>query len=115
MDYDEEVNECEIEELDDGDKLIKYKQDAEEWLKNKAQVHCARSIYKYILDREKWADNECIWWDAAQFIERKHGTMQSTQQVLSRAVECCPQSINLWLFAILSLNLASTLGIRTLI
>jgi len=89
----------------DFDILMKYKRDAEEWLTVKKQVHCARSIYAYILTKTEGkvggtvaAQSEQIWWDAAQ-LERAHGTKEQTESLLKRAVEHCPQSVNLWLLA----------------
>ena len=81
--------------------LMKYKSDAEEWLTVRKQVHCARSIYAYILSKSQQilgAQSEQIWWDAAQ-LERQHGTKEQTESVLQKAVEQCPQSVNLWLLA----------------
>lgn len=67
--------------------------DADECIAN-SSIHCARAIYAYALD--EFRNKKSIWLRAA-FLEKQHGTKESYDNMLERAVKACPREEKLWL------------------
>ena len=57
-------------------------------------IHCARAIYAYAIDVFK--NKKSIWLRAA-FLEKNHGSIESYDNMLERAVKACPREEKLWL------------------
>lgn len=57
-------------------------------------VECARAIYEHALSL--YPEKKSIWIDAAHF-EKDHGTTDSLEELLQRAVKHCPKAEVLWL------------------
>jgi hypothetical protein len=57
-------------------------------------VECARAIYAFAL--QEFASKKSIWLRAAYF-EKNHGTRDSLEALLQRAVAHCPKAEVLWL------------------
>ncbi|KAI9203430.1 PRP1 splicing factor, N-terminal-domain-containing protein [Polychytrium aggregatum] len=78
---------------DDEPKKKIWMRDAESCIAHEA-IHTARAIYAYSL--ELFPFKKSVWRRAA-FLEKSHGTRESLDQILERAVQHCPQAEMLWL------------------
>lgn len=77
------------------DKKHTWMEDAESCAANNA-FGCARAIYEVAL--ASFPKKKSIWLRAAYF-EKSHGTAESLEDLLKRAVEKCPKAEVLWLMA----------------
>jgi pre-mRNA-processing factor 6 len=81
-------------ELDeDDDRRDVWMADARESMA-RGRVETARAVYAYAL---RVFVNKPAVWQAAAELERAHGSRASLQQLLTKAVEACPRSDDLWL------------------
>jgi len=83
--------------IDEEDKEATLLGDADEYLKHQPPaVEVARTLYAMAL--EAFPGKEHIWRSAAQ-LEMSHGSTETVENVLRRAVQYCPQAEVLWLMA----------------
>ncbi|KAI8849423.1 PRP1 splicing factor, N-terminal-domain-containing protein [Chytridium lagenaria] len=80
-------------DVEEEDRKATWMQDAESCIANNA-IATARAIYAYAL--QVFPQKKSIWRRAA-FLEKAHGTRDSLEEVLQRAVRYCPQAEILWL------------------
>lgn len=57
-------------------------------------MECARAIYEHALTL--YPEKKAIWIDSAHF-EKDHGSRESLEELLQRAVKHCPKAEVLWL------------------
>lgn len=81
--------------VEDEDRKATWLQDAAACEEHSA-FNCARAIYAQALSA--YPTHEDIWLRAAHF-ERDHGTRESLDEHLRKAVKYCPQAETLWLMA----------------
>jgi pre-mRNA-processing factor 6 len=81
------------QDVDEEDREEVWLEDAEACA-NRGSVATARAIYVHAL--KEFLDDEHIWQQAA-FFEKQHGTYESLEELLKRAVRYCPRSEVLWL------------------
>ena len=81
------------EGIEEEDRKHIWMTDADECIAN-GSIHCARAIYAYALD--EFRNKKSIWLRAA-FLEKQHGTKESYDNMLERAVKACPREEKLWL------------------
>ncbi|KAI9004399.1 PRP1 splicing factor, N-terminal-domain-containing protein [Hyaloraphidium curvatum] len=82
-------------DIEDADQRRTWMDDAERFLASNA-VETARTIYAHTL---KTYPNRKEVWQKAAFLEKQHGTRESLEELLQRAVGYCPQAEVLWLMA----------------
>jgi len=80
-------------DIDEEDQKHIWMTDADECIAN-GSIHCARAIYAYAIDVFK--NKKTIWLRAA-FLEKNHGSSESYDNMLERAVKACPREEKLWL------------------
>ena len=78
---------------EDDDRRDVWMADAKESI-GRGRYETARAVYAYAL---RVFVNKAAVWQAAAELERAHGTRASLQQLLTKAVEACPRSDDLWL------------------
>jgi pre-mRNA-processing factor 6 len=78
---------------EDDDRKDVWMADAKEST-GRGRYETARAMYAYAL---RVFVNKAAVWQAAAELERAHGTRASLQQLLTKAVEACPKSDDLWL------------------
>lgn len=81
--------------VEDEDRLETWLEDAESFVKNEA-YNAARAVYAHCLTA--FPSNEDLWEQVA-FFEKEHGTRESLNAHLRKAVKYCPQAETLWLMA----------------
>jgi pre-mRNA-processing factor 6 len=74
--------------VEEQDKKRTWMEDAESLIAH-GSINCARSVYAHAL--QKFPLKKSIWMKAAS-LEKNHGNKQSLEQVLTKAVEQCPQA-----------------------
>lgn len=79
--------------VDDEDVKSQWIEDADNAVKNEAHA-CARAVYAHML--AKFSGDDSLWLKAA-FFEKEHGTPETLDEHLARAVRFCPQAEVLWL------------------
>lgn len=79
----------------EGDERRTWMDDAERFEAARA-LETARAIYAHLL---KTFPNRKEVWQRAAFFEKQHGTRESLEELLQRAVGYCPQAEVLWLMA----------------
>ena len=80
-------------DIDEEDQKHIWMTDADECIAN-GSIHCARAIYAYAIDVFK--NKKTIWLRAA-YLEKNHGSAESYDNMLERAVKACPREEKLWL------------------
>lgn len=80
-------------DVDDEDQLDTWIEDAQS-MQNEHAYECARAIYTYA--RKLHPTKKQLWLEAADF-ERKHGTREQLEELLTTAVASCPKAEVLWL------------------
>ncbi|KAJ3105219.1 hypothetical protein HDU97_008373 [Phlyctochytrium planicorne] len=80
-------------DVEEDDRKATWMQDAESCIVNNA-IATARAVYAYAL--QIFPQKKSIWRRAA-FLEKSHGTKESLEEILQRAVRYCPQAEVLWL------------------
>ena len=81
--------------VEDEDCLETWLEDAESFVKNEA-YNAARAVYAHCLTA--FPSNEDLWEQVA-FFEKEHGTRESLDAHLRKAVRYCPKAETLWLMA----------------
>ena len=79
--------------VEDEDRKPTWLEDADAFTAQNA-LECSRAVYDHALS--VFPSKKSIWLRAAHF-ERQHGTRDSLEQLLQRAVSHCPQAEVLWL------------------
>uniref|UniRef100_A0A1I7W2R2 TPR_REGION domain-containing protein n=1 Tax=Loa loa TaxID=7209 RepID=A0A1I7W2R2_LOALO len=79
--------------VEEEDRKHTWMEDAESFVAQEA-YECARAVYAHAL--LVFPTKKGIWFAAAHF-ERNHGTTESYDQLLQKAVEKCPKAETLWL------------------
>ncbi|EGD76229.1 PRP6 pre-mRNA processing factor 6 [Salpingoeca rosetta] len=79
--------------VEDEDRLETWLEDAESFVKDEA-YNAARAVYAHCLTA--FPANEDLWEQVA-FFEKEHGTRESLDEHLRKAVKYCPQAETLWL------------------
>ena len=69
--------------VEEEDRKHIWMTDADDCIQN-GSIHCARAIYAYAL--EEFKNKKSIWLRAA-FLEKQHGTKESYDNMLERAVK----------------------------
>ncbi|XP_011402481.1 PREDICTED: pre-mRNA-processing factor 6-like [Amphimedon queenslandica] len=81
--------------IEEEDRLDQWTEDAESCAANEA-YECARAIYAHMLT--VFPKQKNIWLEAAYF-EKDHGSGESLEALLQKAVQNCPKAEVLWLMA----------------
>jgi pre-mRNA-processing factor 6 len=79
--------------VEEQDQLTTWMEDAQS-CQHDGAIECARAIYSHALKLHPSRTE--LWLDAADF-EKKHGTREQLEEVLSTAVTNCPKVEVLWL------------------
>lgn len=79
--------------IEEEDQLDAWLEDAQSCVTEGA-YECARAIYTYA--RKSHSTKKQLWLEAASF-EKKHGTREQLEELLSTAVTSCPKAEVLWL------------------
>ena len=79
--------------IDDEDQLETWIEDAQS-CEHEGAYECARTIYTHA--RKLHPTKRQLWLDAADF-ERRHGTREQLEALLTTAVASCPKAEVLWL------------------
>ncbi len=79
--------------IDEEDQLETWIEDAQS-CQNEGAYECARAIYTHA--RKFHSTKKQLWLEAADF-EKKHGTREQLEELLSAAVISCPKAEVLWL------------------
>ena len=79
--------------VEDEDQIDQWMEDAESCTSHEA-IECARAAYAHALT--KFPNNTDIWLSAAYF-EKNHGSRESLEGLLQKAVAHCPKAEVLWL------------------
>uniref|UniRef100_A0AC34QZ26 Pre-mRNA-processing factor 6 n=1 Tax=Panagrolaimus sp. JU765 TaxID=591449 RepID=A0AC34QZ26_9BILA len=79
--------------VEEEDRKHTWLEDAE-WFVNESAPECARAVYAFALN--VFAKKKSIW-RAAVLFEKKHGTVESYEDLLKKATELCPNAQDLWL------------------
>ncbi|KAJ3054561.1 hypothetical protein HK097_001445 [Rhizophlyctis rosea] len=79
--------------IDEEDQKRQWMEDAESAISGECYA-TARAIYAHAL---KVMPNKKSIWRRAAFLEKEHGTRESLEEVLRKAVRYCPQAEVLWL------------------
>jgi pre-mRNA-processing factor 6 len=79
--------------IDEEDQLETWIEDAQS-CQNEGAYECARAIYTHA--RKFHSTKKQLWLEAADF-EKKHGTREQLEELLSTAVVSCPKAEVLWL------------------
>ena len=93
-----------VEEEDQLDTWIEDAQSSE----RDGAYECARAIYTHALKLH--ASSKQLWLEAADF-EKKHGTREQFEELLSAAVVSCPKTEVLWLMLAKSKWLAGNVSL----
>lgn len=80
-------------DVDIEDRKHTWKEDADAFAEQ-GGIECARAVFTFSL--ETFPSKKGIWLDAAHF-EKNHGTRESLESLLQRAVTHCPKAEVLWL------------------
>lgn len=81
------------EGIDEEDQLDTWIEDAQS-MQTEGAYECARAVYTHA--RKYHSTKKQLWLDAATF-EKKHGTREQLEELLSTAVTSCPKVEVLWL------------------
>jgi len=79
--------------IDEEDQLDTWIEDAQS-CQHEGAYECARAIYTHA--RKLHPTKKQLWLEAADF-EKKHGTREQLEELLSTAVVSCPKAEVLWL------------------
>lgn len=79
------------------DKLKLLLEDAQKFVANNS-INCARAVFETLVSEKEFCKKEIVWLKYANF-ERQHGTSETLENVLKKAisVENCIKSETLWL------------------
>jgi pre-mRNA-processing factor 6 len=79
--------------VEEQDRRKTWMADAEEFL-SKSAIECARAVYTHLLTL--FAASSALWKKFAD-LEKTHGTRETLDALLAKAVQHCPQDDTLWL------------------